>query len=130
MVTSTKLTTVSGECYVGMTRKEAAQKGVSNIFKDIDTDKNGTLSESEICDERDRECSGQSLKGKLFTAASLATSAVTVALSGATLGLSAMLGYGAAVSTAAVGVNYSINAKQEQELTDNYRKEHHIDANT
>lgn len=130
MTETTSLTTVSGKFYVGMTRQDAQSKNLYNstfsrAFTDIDKDGNGVLSEREICDERDLECSRGKIRGAISAVAGFTTALVAAA--GAPLSAGLSLGEaGIAVAYAGLAMKNVKDAMSETEITDKYRQEHHL----
>ena len=120
------LSTVSGQFHVGMTAQQAKEKDLyksvfSRDFTDIDTDGNGVLSAAEICNERDRECKIEKgiaraggVAGAILVGGGMATSATGI-------GCLAIGAGGAVAGTAAIHLT---NMENEQEKTEQYRKQH------
>jgi hypothetical protein len=127
----TPLTTVSGKFYVGMTQKMARDKDLykskfSRDFTDIDKDGNGILDEREICNERDLECSRGKVGGEISMMANTAAVGFSLMTAPLTAGGSLFLTGLGTVGNCAMAKQIK-DMESEQNITDKYRQEHHLD---
>jgi hypothetical protein len=120
-----KLATVSGEFYVGMTKKDVKSPNSMSSFNKIDKNGDGKLSDKEICDARDLECYNKKTTGALFIGGGICTAAVSLSSSIPTVGLSVSL-VGAAIGELLTGARNLTKGFSEQNKTDDYRKQHKI----
>lgn len=138
------ITTISGRFYAGMTKAQAQkngtyQKTVGMDFRDIDTNKDGRLSDKEICDARDKEVARARDRKRMSDGGLIMSTAGSYIFGtgfGAGVGL-ATAGVGAGLTLAsfvgdkADGVNCLMSdEKLDKEIakTAVYRNEHHLDT--
>lgn len=132
-VSSKPITTVSEKFYSGMTADEAKKKDLykstfSRDFTDIDKNGNGVLEDSEICEERDLECSRKRTLGFLQMGGGGLISTISAIAELPSAGITtAGLAWGGSMTLS--GYCFTRAAGEEEEATNKYRKEHGLDVN-
>lgn len=130
--------TCDDKFHTGMTADQAKKAGTFDSkawyesgygFEDIDKNKDGVLSDKEICDQRDKEVKKEKVFGYAGGAIGAVSSVAGVATGVATFGAGTPVGAGFLVNgtlmitNAALGLNEAAN---NQDKTDEYRRKHNI----